>query len=67
MAIIGGMPNSLLQAGTVEEVREETRKTCEVVGKGGGFVMCPSVGEMEGCRPELVKAWVSATREFSPS
>lgn len=64
MCIIGGMPNSLLQTGTVEEVREYTRRLCEVVGRGGGFVMCTQIGEMEGCKPELVRAWVEATREF---
>jgi hypothetical protein len=67
MAIIGGMRNSLLQAGTVEEVRQVTRDVCERVGDGGGFVMCVAIGEMEGCRPDLVKAWVDATREFSPA
>lgn len=64
MCIIGGMPNSLLQTGTVEEVREYTRRLCEVVGRGGGFIMCTQIGEMEGCKPELVRAWVDATREF---
>ena len=64
MCIIGGMPNSLLQAGTAEQVREHTRKLCEVVGKGGGFIMSTGIGEMEGCKPELVKVWVDATREF---
>jgi uroporphyrinogen-III decarboxylase len=63
MAIIGGMRNSLLQAGTPEEVRATTRKVCEVVGEGGGFVMCPAIGEMEGCRPDLVKVWVDTTKE----
>lgn len=65
MAILGGMPNSLLQAGTPEEVRAETRKLCEIVGEGGGFVMNTAIGEMEGCRPDLVKVWVDATKEFS--
>jgi uroporphyrinogen-III decarboxylase len=65
MAIIGGMRNSLLQAGTPEEVRATTRKVCEVVGEGGGFVMCPAIGEMEGCKPELVQVWSDATKEFA--
>jgi hypothetical protein len=65
MAIIGGMRNSLLQAGTVEEVRATTQKVCEVAGEGGGFVMCTAIGEMDGCKPELVKAWADATKEFS--
>ncbi len=64
MCIAGGMPNSLLNAGTVDEVREHTRKLCEVVGKNGGFIMSTPVSEMEGSKPELVKAWVEATREY---
>ena len=64
LAIIGGMPNSLLQGGTVEQVRERTKELCEVVGKGGGFMMSTGIGEMEGCKPELVKAWADATKEF---
>ena len=64
MFIMGGMPNSLLQGGTVEQVRAHTKKVCEVVGKGGGFLMSTGVGEMEGSDPELVKAWIQATKEF---
>jgi uroporphyrinogen-III decarboxylase len=64
MCIIGGMPNSLLKAGTAEQVRALTIKLCQVVGKGGGFVMTTSVGEMEGSRPELVKVWVDTTKEY---
>jgi hypothetical protein len=64
MCILGGMRNSLLQAGTAEQVRAETKKLCEVVGKNGGFIMSTGIGEMEGCKPELVKVWIDATREF---
>ena len=64
MCIMGGMKNSLLQSGTVEQVRALTKQVCEVVGKGGGFIMCTGVGEMEGSNLELVRAWVDATREF---
>ncbi len=64
MCIMGGMPNSMLQGGRVEEVRSWTRRVCEVVGKGGGFIMSTGVGEMSGSKPELVRAWVEATREF---
>lgn len=67
LCIIGGMFNSLLQAGTVEEVRAVTREVCQRVGAGGGFVMATGIGEMEGCRPDLVEAWVQATREFGAS
>ena len=64
MCIMGGMRNSLLQAGTADEVRALTKQLCEVVGKGGGFIMSTGIGEMEGCKPELVKTWVDATKEY---
>ena len=64
MKIIGGMKNSLLQGGTVAQVRERTQKVCEIVGRGGGFIMGTEVLDLEGSKPELVRAWVAATREF---
>ncbi len=64
LCIMGGMPNSLLQGGTAEQVRERTRELCEKVGKGGGFIMSTGIGELEGCDPKLVKVWMDATKEF---
>jgi hypothetical protein len=64
MCIMGGMPVSMLTAGTVQEVREHTRRLCEVVGKDGGFIMSTSTGELETCQRELVHAWIDATREY---
>jgi len=64
MCIIGGMPNSLLKAGSVEEIRRRTKEVCETVGKNGGFIISTGVGEMLGSKPELVRAWVDAAREF---
>ena len=64
MCIMGGMENSLLHGGTVEQVRERTKELCQKVGKGGGYIMCTGIGELEGAKPELVKAWVQATKEF---
>jgi hypothetical protein len=64
MCIVGGMPNSRLQASTPEEVRRYTIEVCEKVGKDGGFMMSVGVGEMEGCKPELVKTWIDTTKEF---
>ncbi len=64
MCIIGGMPNSLLQAGAPEQVRDLTKRLCKEVGKGGGYIMSVGIGEMEGCRPDLVKVWVESTKEF---
>jgi hypothetical protein len=64
MCIVGGMPNSLLKAGPAEAVRARTKRLCEEVGRGGGFMMCTAVGELAGSDPALVKVWADATREF---
>jgi uroporphyrinogen-III decarboxylase len=64
MCIFGGMPIPMLKNGTPESIREYTQKVCEEVGKGGGFVMATSVMELEGCNPELIKAWTDATKEY---
>jgi uroporphyrinogen-III decarboxylase len=64
MCIVGGMKVSLLAGGTVEGVRDLTKRHCQVVGKGGGYIMTSNAGELEGCNPELIKTWVDATREF---
>ena len=64
MCIVGGMPVSMLFGATPEEIRAHTKKVCEVAGKGGGFIMSTDIGEMEGCRPDLIKVWIDATREF---
>jgi hypothetical protein len=64
MCIAGGMRNSMLQAGTPEGVRQFTIELCKKVGRKGGFIMTTGVGEMEGCKPELVKVWVDTTKEY---
>ena len=63
VCIGGGMPLSMLIAGSPEEIRELTRKHIEIVGKDGGFVMSASTS-MDDAKPELVRAWVDAVHEF---
>jgi len=65
MCIIGGMPLSHLKPGTdPEKVRALTKRLCDEVGKGGGFIMGNTVMELEGCDPDLIEVWVDATKEF---
>jgi len=64
MVIMGGMPNSMLHESSPDAIRAFTRRLCEEVGEDGGFMMGTAVGELQGCKPELVKAWVDATKEF---
>jgi hypothetical protein len=63
MCISGCFPVSLLQMGSREEIREQTRKMCAILGKNGGFIMGPN-SSMDECNPELVKVWVDATKEY---
>jgi hypothetical protein len=67
MPILGGMPTSLLMSGPDSAIREKTHELCEVVGKGGGYVMQATINEMEGCDPVFIETWVRATREFGTS
>jgi hypothetical protein len=61
--IAGGMPASLLHTSTVEQVRSATKQAIEVIGKGGGYIMTSSTS-FNDAKPELVKAWIDATKEF---
>jgi hypothetical protein len=63
MCIVGGMPVSLLQTGTPEKVRAETKKVIETVGRDGGFIMSINT-VLDEADPELVLAWVEATKEY---
>ena len=61
--IAGGMPISLLQTGTPEEIRKHTKKAIETLGKEGGFVMACSTA-IDRVSAEQLKAWVDAAKEF---
>lgn len=63
MCLIGGMPVSLLQTGTPEQIKEYSKKLIDVVGRGGGFIMgCSSV--LDETKMELLKVWVEFTKEY---
>ena len=63
LSISGCFPVSLLQVGPAEKVRLETKRHCEILGPGGGFIMAAN-SSMDECDPRLVKVWVDATREY---
>jgi uroporphyrinogen-III decarboxylase len=64
MCIFGGMPISMLTGGNETQIREHTHELCERVGRGGGYIMTTGVLELEGCKPELIKTWVDAVKEY---
>ena len=63
ICIQGNVPLSLLQIGTVQEVKDYCKKLIDVVGKNGGFVM-DAGGAMDEAKPELVKAMCDFTRKY---
>ncbi|MFC1900133.1 uroporphyrinogen decarboxylase family protein [Chloroflexota bacterium] len=65
MCIQGGVPPTLLQVGTPQDVDEHCKKLIQVVGKGGGFIL--GVGSaLDYAKPENVKAMVDSVKKYSP-
>jgi len=65
MCIQGGVPPTLLQAGSPQDVEEHCKKLIQVVGKGGGYIM--GVGSaLDYAKPENVKAMVDSVKKYSP-
>jgi hypothetical protein len=63
MCIQGGVPPTILQAGSPQDIEDLCRKLCRVVGKNGGFML--SAGSaIDYARPENVKAMVESARKY---
>ena len=63
MCIRGNVPATLLRTGTVQEVKDYCKKLIDVVGKGGGLIVCPRVVPDEGTA-ENVHAMIDFTKEY---
>ena len=63
MCISGNVPNSLLAAGTPEEVKNRCRQMIDVCAQDGGFIMS-SRGPVDDARPENLKAMIDVTIEY---
>jgi uroporphyrinogen-III decarboxylase len=63
MCIQGNIPSSLLQTGTVREVKDYCKKLIDVVGDGGGYIMSPRSSTDE-VKPENLKAMIDFTHEY---
>ena len=61
--ISGGFPAALLDWGTPERVREETKRLLDICAPGGGFIFETSCG-MGKCKLENVEAMFETVREF---
>jgi hypothetical protein len=63
LCIQGNVPSTLLQTGTVQDVKEHCKKLIDVVGKGGGFILSPR-SSTEEVKPENLKAMIEFTKEY---
>ncbi len=62
--ILGGVPHSLLQTASPNEVDEYCKGLIETVGKGGGFILSASTGLTNEAKPENVRAMVEAAKKY---
>ena len=63
ICIRGNVPGSLLTAGSPQEVKDYCKKLIDVVGKGGGLVVCPRVVPDEATAENL-HAMIDFTKEY---
>jgi hypothetical protein len=59
----GNMPCSLLQTGTVQEVKDYTVRMLDLCAKDGGFIMS-SRSPVDDARPETLKAMIDTTLRY---
>ncbi len=62
--IMGGVPHSMLQAASPQEVEEHCKKLIETVGKGGGFILSTNTGITNDAKPENVKAMIESVKKY---
>jgi uroporphyrinogen-III decarboxylase len=63
MCISGNMPSSILQTGSVEDVKKACKWLIDVVGKDGGYIMAPG-SSVDEVKPENMKAMIEFTKEY---
>jgi len=63
MCIQGGVPPTLLQAGSPQDIEEHVKKLIKTVGKGGGLIVSP-LSAMDYARPENVRAMVETVKKY---
>jgi uroporphyrinogen-III decarboxylase len=57
------MPNSLLVTGSVDQVKDHTKKLVDVCGDGGGYIMSASA-LIDEAKQENIEVWMDTTREY---
>ena len=63
VCIMGNVPMSLMVSGTPDEVKDYCKKTIDIAGKEGGYIMS-AAAVLDDAKPENVRAMVDITREY---
>ncbi len=63
LCIQGNVPPSLLQTGTVQDVKDYCKKLIDVVGKDGGLIITPR-SVIDEVKPENLHAMIDITKEY---
>jgi len=50
--------------GTMEDLRKEIKERCEVLGKGGGYILAPANHMQKDISPEKVIALFKFARQY---
>ena len=65
MCIQGGVPPTILQTGSPQDVDEYCKKLIKVVGKGGGFILGAG-SAIDYAKPENIRAMVDSVKKYQP-
>ncbi len=63
ICIQGGVPPTILQVGSPQDVDELCKKLIKVVGKNGGFILGPG-SAIDYAKPENIKAMVDSVKKY---
>ncbi len=63
MCIQGGVPPTILQTGSPQDVEELCKKLIKTVGKNGGFILGPG-SAIDYAKPENIKAMVDSAKKY---
>ena len=65
LCIMGDVPSSMLQVGSVGEVEEYCKNLIQVCGKGGGFILTNG-SSVDNANPANVKVMCDSVKKFRP-
>ena len=63
VCIEGNVPSTLLQTGSVQDVKDHVKKLIDVIGKDGGYIVSTR-SSTDHVKPENLKAMIDFTREY---